>query len=337
MLDQGERFAARLRKEAGDAVPDQVRRAFRLAFGRDPSEGEAKASEKLVRAHGLATFCRALFNANEFVFVDWNKVSGAATVRERVGPGTSPRSLTVAALFRFSCGRRDVTMPRTDNGVTPAVPSSAGKVAPAVRGRREAAPKGTAHVPHPHSRRWSNAARRVAALSSAASENVKRLRVLVVEDSRDAAVSLRMVLEMFGHEVRVAHSGPDGVREAEAWRPDVVLSDIGLPGFDGYEVARRIRRIPGLERAVLAALTGYGTDDDRRRGEEAGFDHHLVKPADPDDLRRVLASRAGRPSRKRERRLGSVAHASGSDSPTASATLRHSRIICRNADGVSAW
>ena len=70
MLDQGERFAARLRKEAGDAVPDQVRRAFRLAFGRDPSDGEAKASEKLVQVHGLATFCRALFNANEFVFVD---------------------------------------------------------------------------------------------------------------------------------------------------------------------------------------------------------------------------------------------------------------------------
>ncbi len=70
MLDQAERFAARLRKEAGDSVADQVRRAFRLAFGRDPSDGEAKASEKLVRACGLATFCRALFNANEFVFVD---------------------------------------------------------------------------------------------------------------------------------------------------------------------------------------------------------------------------------------------------------------------------
>ncbi len=129
----------------------------------------------------------------------------------------------------------------------------------------------------------------LSAAPAVAPERVKRLRVLVVEDNRDAAGSLRMVLEMFGHEVRAAHSGPDGVREAEAWRPDVVLSDIGLPGFDGYEVARRIRRIPGLERAVLAALTGYGSDDDRRQGEEAGFDHHLVKPADPDDLRRVLA------------------------------------------------
>ncbi len=70
MLDQAERFAARLRKEAGDAAPDQVRRAFRLALGRDPSAEEAAAAEKLVRADGLAAFCRALFNANEFVFVD---------------------------------------------------------------------------------------------------------------------------------------------------------------------------------------------------------------------------------------------------------------------------
>ena len=70
LLDQGERFAARLRQEAGAAAPDQVRRAFRLAFGREPSSAEEQAAEKLVQAHGLAAFCRALFNANEFVFVD---------------------------------------------------------------------------------------------------------------------------------------------------------------------------------------------------------------------------------------------------------------------------
>ena len=126
----------------------------------------------------------------------------------------------------------------------------------------------------------------------AAPGRAKRLRVLVVEDNRDAAESLRLLLEMFGYEVRAAHTGPDGVREAAAFRPDVVLSDIGLPGFDGYEVARRIRRTPGLEKVVLAALTGYGSEEDRRHVQEAGFDHHLVKPADPDDLRRVLAARA---------------------------------------------
>ena len=130
-----------------------------------------------------------------------------------------------------------------------------------------------------------------AAAPAEAAKGVRRLRVLVVEDNRDAAGSLRLVLEMFGHEVRAAHSGPDAVREAAAWRPDVVLTDIGLPGFDGYEVARRIRRIPGLEKAVLAALTGYGSDEDRRLGQEAGFDHHLVKPADPDELQRILSAR----------------------------------------------
>jgi signal transduction histidine kinase len=98
-----------------------------------------------------------------------------------------------------------------------------------------------------------------------------RLRVLVVEDSRDAAASLRLVLEMFGHEVRVAHSGPDGVREATAWRPVMVLSDVDVPGFDRCEVARRIRRTLGLGKALLAALTDYCSDDDRCHGQEAGF------------------------------------------------------------------
>jgi PAS domain S-box-containing protein len=118
-----------------------------------------------------------------------------------------------------------------------------------------------------------------------------RRRILVVEDNRDAADTLRMFLEARGHEVRVAYTGPEGVREATAWLPDVVLLDIGLPGLDGYALARRLRGEPGLEKALLAALTGYGGEDDRRRSREAGFDHHLVKPADPADLLRVLAGR----------------------------------------------
>src|SRR5207237_1303192 len=112
----------------------------------------------------------------------------------------------------------------------------------------------------------------------------RRRRVLIVEDNRDAADTLRMFLEARGHEVRVAYTGPEGVREATAWLPEVVLSDIGLPGLDGYALARRLRGEPGLEKALLAALTGYGGEDDRRRSREAGFDHHLVKPADPADL-----------------------------------------------------
>jgi len=77
---------------------------------------------------------------------------------------------------------------------------------------------------------------------------------------------------------------------AEEWKPDVVVSDIGLPGADGYEVARRVRQQPGMDRALLVALTGYGTDEDRRQARAAGFDHHLTKPADPDRLEQLLAA-----------------------------------------------
>jgi CheY-like chemotaxis protein len=115
------------------------------------------------------------------------------------------------------------------------------------------------------------------------------MRVLVVEDNRDAADSLRLLLALYGHEVAVAHSGHDGVRAAERCRPDVVLCDIGLPGLDGYAVARRLRGNPATVQARLIAVTAYGQDEDRRRSHEAGFERHLVKPVDPDDLRRALA------------------------------------------------
>jgi PAS domain S-box-containing protein len=117
-----------------------------------------------------------------------------------------------------------------------------------------------------------------------------RHRILVVEDNADAADSLRVLLEVLGHEVRVAHTGPDGVSAAGDWLPEVVLSDVGLPGFDGWEVARRVRLLPGMEAALLVALTGYGSEDDKRRSREAGFHHHLVKPAEPADLQRALAA-----------------------------------------------
>ena len=115
------------------------------------------------------------------------------------------------------------------------------------------------------------------------------LRVLVVEDQRDTAASLRMLLEMLGHETRVAYTGPDGVRTAAAWRPDIVLCDIGLPGLDGYGVARELRLNPVTAQARLLALTGYGTDEDRRLTREAGFDLHLTKPIAPETLQDVLA------------------------------------------------
>ncbi len=105
----------------------------------------------------------------------------------------------------------------------------------------------------------------------------------------DAADSLALLLRLQGHEVRMAHDGPAALQIAAASRPDLVFLDIGMPGMDGYEVARRLRGEPGLRSVVLVALTGWGQGEDRRRSREAGFDHHLVKPVDPHALQRLLA------------------------------------------------
>ncbi|HEY1397966.1 hybrid sensor histidine kinase/response regulator, partial [Roseateles sp.] len=107
-------------------------------------------------------------------------------------------------------------------------------------------------------------------------------RVMVVDDNRDAADSMAVFLELAGFATTVQLDGPCALDAAAAWAPQVVLLDIGLPGLDGYEVARRLRAAPGGAQALLIALTGYGQQDDRRRAHEAGFDVHLVKPADPD-------------------------------------------------------
>ena len=94
-----------------------------------------------------------------------------------------------------------------------------------------------------------------------------------------------MLLRLQGHEVRVAYSGMAALEMTKTYTPDVVFLDIGMPGMDGYEVARRMRQQPGLEKVVLAALTGWGQQEDRRRTAEAGFDHHLVKPPEPKSWR----------------------------------------------------
>jgi PAS domain S-box-containing protein len=114
------------------------------------------------------------------------------------------------------------------------------------------------------------------------------LRILVVEDNRDAANSLRILLQLLGHQVTVAYTGPEGVQQARTFRPDVVLCDIGLPGLDGYAVANELRRDPVTARAHLIAVTGYGQEEDRQRSRQAGFDHHLTKPVDPKDLQPLL-------------------------------------------------
>ncbi len=117
---------------------------------------------------------------------------------------------------------------------------------------------------------------------------VKR-RVLVVDDNRDAAESLGLLLGLSGHDARVAFDGDEALRIAEDWRPDVVLLDIGMPGQSGYDVARRIRASAWGRGVVLVATTGWGGAEDKRRAVEAGFDHHLTKPVDARDLRRLLA------------------------------------------------
>jgi CheY-like chemotaxis protein len=98
------------------------------------------------------------------------------------------------------------------------------------------------------------------------------------------------VLAAWGHEVRVASDGPSALELAASFRPEAVLLDIGLPGMDGYEVARRLRRQESIDGALLVALTGYGRPEDRNRAAEAGFNQHLVKPADPEVLAQMLGA-----------------------------------------------
>ena len=118
-----------------------------------------------------------------------------------------------------------------------------------------------------------------------------RRRVMVVDDNEDVARSLARVLErVYRQEVRVANDGPSALDLAEAFRPDLILLDIGMPGMDGCEVARRLRTRPDFATTPIVALTGWGQEGDRKRSEEAGIDRHLVKPIDPDVLGELIAS-----------------------------------------------
>jgi PAS domain S-box-containing protein len=119
-----------------------------------------------------------------------------------------------------------------------------------------------------------------------------RRKLLIVDDNRDAAESLAMLLEMAGHDVRVAHLGRTALSFAQTFRPDVALLDIGMPDLSGYEVARGLRQQPWAGRLQLIAITGWGQEEDRRRAADAGFDQHLTKPIDPAHLERLIGNRA---------------------------------------------
>jgi len=117
-----------------------------------------------------------------------------------------------------------------------------------------------------------------------------RLRILVADDNRDAAQTLAMLLRLDGHDVRAVHDGAEALTLGDAFHPQLLLLDIGMPVLDGYETARQVRERPWGRKALLVALTGWGQDSDRRNALNAGFHHHLVKPAEPDALRAVIDS-----------------------------------------------
>jgi CheY-like chemotaxis protein len=123
-----------------------------------------------------------------------------------------------------------------------------------------------------------------AAPERAASARDGRLRVLIADDSTDIADTVAMLLEDLGHETRVAYDGEQALAMAAEWTPDVALLDLGMPKINGYELGRRIRQLPGGAAITLIAQTGWGQEEQRRRTAEAGFDHHVVKPADIDDI-----------------------------------------------------
>jgi signal transduction histidine kinase len=124
--------------------------------------------------------------------------------------------------------------------------------------------------------------------AAAAQPAAKTLRILVIDDNHDSADSAQKLLQALGHEVAVAYSGQDGVETASQFRPEVVLCDLQLPGMDGYAVARALRQNPALAGCRLIAVSGYGREEDRHRSLEAGFDHHMTKPVEPDELWRLL-------------------------------------------------
>ena len=119
-------------------------------------------------------------------------------------------------------------------------------------------------------------------------------QVLVVDDNVSSAETLALLIGLSGHTTQVVHSGMAALEAVEANPPDVILLDIGLPGMDGFEVARRLRRIDGNRQILLVAVTGYGHDEDRRKSLEAGFNHHLVKPLDLGQLESILAPTTSR-------------------------------------------
>jgi CheY-like chemotaxis protein len=120
--------------------------------------------------------------------------------------------------------------------------------------------------------------------------NRAKFRILVVDDNKDAAESIGMMLRLRGDELRTVHDGRHAVEEAAAFRPEIILLDIGMPHINGYEIARRVRQQWWGKDVILIALTGWGQDEDKERASRAGFDYHFTKPVNPSDLERLLGN-----------------------------------------------
>jgi len=121
-------------------------------------------------------------------------------------------------------------------------------------------------------------------------KNTPSRRILVVDDNKDSAESLTILLSLVGNETQTAFDGLEAMESAATFKPELILLDIGLPKLNGYEVARKIREQPWGKKMVLVALTGWGQEEDRCRSRKAGFDHHLTKPIDLGSLKKLLTS-----------------------------------------------
>ena len=143
-------------------------------------------------------------------------------------------------------------------------------------------PAAAAHSPAPEVRK--------AGTAKLKSKKGGPVRILVVDDNEDSADSLGLLMKLLGNDVQIVHDGRVAVEVAKEFQPRVVLLDIGLPTLNGYEAAKEIRKQPWGKHALLIAVTGWGEAAHRERSRNAGFDHHLVKPVDPDELTRLLAA-----------------------------------------------